>query len=271
MNLKVLAISLLCLFLMGCWHPTHLTPVRVEVAEPSAFLGTTYSTTIHMAYELNLPRHDEVSERIQKTSSTLFSEKVDRRLIDIENHCGGCLNKDRLTTPIRIQSIPLGTEMTVVDEYIYHSDYGAWLNGATNIHMLIIRDEHGNLSEVSKIGFELKFINDTFLNMKPDRRERWLLYNMSEFAHNGELILNFCPSSRVKGAEDPREFIADFELEDEVAVSPNTYACRAGSKIEFLTLEAYLTANYYFSDWRLYGTFNSYCEECPTEWKKQEP
>lgn len=266
MNLNTRLIPILCVFLTGFGHPTHITPIRVDVEESSEYLGKTYTTRTHMAYELNLPRVDEVAQRIALTSSVLIAHEVDRKIVEIKNSCGGCLSKDRLTTARRIQSIPHGTKMTVVDEYIYHTDYGAMIHGPTNIHSLIVEDQHGNFSEIAEIFFESFFVDEHTLTKKPDRRESWLLYNMSEFEKNDELILNYCPSRRVKGVEDPQGFIADFQLEHEVIIWPNTYACKAGTTIKFLTLEAYLTANYYFSDWQLYGRFNSYCDVCPTEW-----
>lgn len=244
--LKILPL-LLIIVLTACSE--HLE--RQDVKTPSKYMNKTVTTKVPLAYKLNLPRYNEVSTYIRRNSTTLFANEVDRVLTEIISDCVNCMGKKRLTTPIRLEYIPIGTKLTVVGEYIYFSDYGAWINGPTIIHMLIVQDELGNKSEISELGFKLDVLERTRKYMHTDEQD--VLKNIEIFQHDNKLVFDFCIAHFIDNPPSPMTFFSDFKLDDEVSVEESNVKCSNGYRIYFKTLEAYLTAQYYFHDWSLYG------------------
>ena len=132
--MKIPPLLLIVIFLIGC---DSSMPERRAVSKSSEFLGKTFASKIPLAYKMNLPRYDRVSRFIRLNSDTIFAEEVDRKITEITNSCVNCMGEDRLTTPIRIEYIPIGTKFTVVGEYVYHSDYGSWINAVSYTHLTL--------------------------------------------------------------------------------------------------------------------------------------
>ena len=254
-SMKILSLLLTIMFLVSC---DNSIPERREVENSSELLGKTFATTLPLAYKINLPRYSDVSKYIMLNSETIFADEVDRKITGITSDCANCIGESRLTTPIRIKYIPIGTKFTVVDEYMYYSDYGSWINGPTNIHTLILKDEFGNLSEMSELGFMLDFVDDRFTHRDLRKEESLVLNNINSLLENEALSLVFCIANWLESPGELSDFISDFQLEKEVAYRPEATLCDNGYEITFKTTEAYLTSIYYFNDWRLYGEWHKF-------------
>ncbi|GGA82310.1 hypothetical protein GCM10011369_25360 [Neiella marina] len=165
------------------------------------------------------------------------------------------MGEDRITTPIRIKYIPVGTKFTVVDEYLYYS----WrIKGPTNIHILILKDDSGNLSEVSELAFELDFVDERFIGRTLIKEEVFALKNIYVLQENQNLKLAFCIAQWLEEPGDLSDFVSDFQLGKEMAFRPESLICNNGYEITFKTTEAYLTSIYYFQDWGLIGEWKEF-------------
>ncbi len=224
---------------------------RRDVESSSEFMGKTFVTKIPLAYKMNLPRYKEVSSYIRNNSSTIFADEVDRRITRVISRCAGCMSKNRLTTPIRLSYIPIGTKLTVVDEYLRYRR--SWINGPTKIHTLILKDDFGNLSEMSELSFKLDVIEKVRLR----KEEVLALKHIDAFQVNQNLNLAFCIGDWVREPGEIGDFVSDFKLDQEMLFQPETLICDDGYKITFKTTEAYLTSVYYFQDWGLYGNWRN--------------
>jgi len=260
------SLLLLLLFIPGCSS----SPKQLQVLHPSKYLGNTYITKKPLLYELNLPRFDEVSAFIRDNSSNIVDKKADRRIEGLGNTCGGCLSGERLVTPVRLSYIPIGTKMTVIDEYLYDTDSSF----NSPIHMLIVEDGVSNISEISLLGFKLDVEQGRFY--KNIYNEKLVTYkNVKKFEHDGKLIIDYCPDNYIQPCNDPTKFFNDFKLQEDVQLEFKIDACKRanhpnnsnhpkrlkecnnGYTIEFKTLDSYLTARYYFQSWGLYGDWNN--------------
>jgi len=251
--MKLIFVSIIIVILISC---DSSPPERRKVETSSDLLGKTFTTKLPLAYKLNLPRFDQVPHYIQTNSSTIFAEEVNRKITGIVSHCAGCMGKEVITTPIRIEYIPIGTKVTVVGEYAFYWDYGSWINGPTNIHTLVVKDEFGNMAEVSELGFKLDFNDERFVNRNLLKEEVFILDSIKKFNKSKTLTLNFCLYDFIEGPVNPMDFISDFQLENEMKVSSASGSCQRGYQFEFMTLQSYLTSSYYFRDWRLVGEWS---------------
>jgi len=231
----------------------HDLPQRKAVRETSEFLGKSFVTPIPLAYQTGLPRYDQVTRFIRRNTFTLFAREVDRQITEIENKCAGCLDSDRIVTPIRVVYLPIGSKLKVTGEYLYVEK---GLSGST-IHMLIVSDEHGNKSEISEIVFKLSVASEELAGQSALNKDTEILKNISLINQNNKLALSFCPSRFAPDSADPVEFMHDFQMESEVSVKSSTAMCKNGYIIEFKTPEAYLTSRYYFEEWGLFGHWSN--------------
>jgi len=121
--------------------------------------------------------------------------------------------------------------------------------------MLIVKDKIGNVSEISELFFESVIVDGRFAS-KLNEKEMKVLDNINYFKTYGELRFNFCPFDFVEGELTPELFIQDFGLESDISFQPMSNICDRGSRLIFKTLDSYLTANFYFRDWWLFGEWH---------------
>ncbi len=178
--MKKILIPFLLSLLFGCGS---YLPQERTVYRHSEYLNKTYTSKVPLVYRNNLPRVEDAPKYVVLNSDTLLSKKVDRSLVQFRYDCTGCLGKKTLVTPIRIQYIPTGTKFTVIDEYLYYSTYGI---GTTEIRYLIVKDEFGNISEISELSFKLEVIK----NQKICDEELKIIKNIELFKN--QTPVSFC-------------------------------------------------------------------------------
>ncbi len=244
--MKKILSSFLLLLLFGCGS---YLPEQRTVYKHSEYLNKTYTSKVPLVYRNNLPRVEDVPKYVALNTDTLLSKKADRSLVQFRYNCTGCLDSETLVTPIRIQYIPVGTNFTVVDEYLYYSTYGI---ETTEIHYLIVEDEFGNVSEISELSFKLEVIN----GQKIWDEELKILESITLFENQTPVSFCFCPSPYVKNVPNPIGFIKDFQLTSEVVIEKDR-SCGHCYKLTFQTLESYMTAQYYFTEWSLHGKWKA--------------
>lgn len=226
-------------------------PTREEVTQSSIYLGRPFITDQPLAYITGLPRFNEVSRYVRRNTRTLFADEVDRRITELRNNCVGCIGSDRISTPIRIEYIPVGTPFTVIDEYLYDENSIF----SSPIHRLIVRDGSGNMAEISELAFKHEIATP---NTGKDRITSTILRNLESFNSNDPARLAFCFHDFVENPLDPALFISDFQLAAEMDYERHEKLCEGGYIFEFKTSEAYLTSAYYFKSWGLYGKWLNY-------------
>ena len=197
-----------------------------------------------------MPRRNQVSRYIADNSFTLYTEKADRRITDLRNNCVGCLGPDRIVTPIRVQYVPPGTNITVVDEYVHKSRSFS----GSDIRLLIVKDERGNIAEIAAYQFDSDIAKP--YTGRLDRTTATVISHVDSFKRNKELRLSFCPASFARKSASPEAFLRDFQMQDEVDITVGSTLCDDGYLLAFKTLESYLTSRYYFSEWGLHGKWS---------------
>ena len=65
--------------------------------------------------------------------------------------------------------------------------------------------------------------------------------------------IDFSTNSRLNNTPDYQRFIHDLAQEKELWITAGYNYCNQGVTLNFISSEGYLTAKYYFDDWKLYG------------------
>ena len=223
---------------------------RREVEKNSIYLQKEITSPKPLVYLKNLPHVEEVSAYISNNSPTLVAKEASREIEELENSCTGCLSSDRLVTPIRLELIPTGTNFKVIDEYL---SYRITPLGPSKIHMLLLRDENNNISEMSELSFELNFVVKQNSKNRLSKSEIETLSMLDMIKEIDSIVIKFCPKINIGNNLSVNDFIHDFRLENEIKVHEDSPSCKKGTVMTFFSPESLLTARYYFNEWSLYG------------------
>ena len=234
----------------------------------SGYVGKVFTTKIPLMYRKNSPNVNDVSNYIADNTFAVLSRKTSTELVEFSNNCLNCLSPDRLVTPLRIQLVPAGTRFEVVEEYRYFRAGFLWpLLPATDIPMLLIKDQEETLSEIPVYSFEPIVIQGD-RNGSLDE-EKIILPALKNLEENGFLEVTFCEKDtsasyfddpgfvalgRTYGYKAINDFVRDFQFSTDILVEP-AEPSSAGKRLTFRTAEAYLTAIHYFSAWNIYGSW----------------
>ena len=231
-----------------------------DVTSQSHLVGQTLTSEEPLVYKKNLPYFRDVSAHIRRNTpgGTVHTRETSYLLDDrLDNWCHNCMDDERLTTPIRVEFIPAGTVFTVVKEF--RLNYVHLFFGSDEF--VLVRDDKGNFSETWKSTIDNWEANanstaPTFFESEP------LLAEIVEHLQNNDSAkAEYCPetwtvsSKKVKGAFDElSKFVRDFKLQQDVGLERNyKSSCNDGVLITFETLDAFMTTQYYLSEWSMYG------------------
>lgn len=216
----------------------------------SEYEGETHFTKIPLLYIRNLPRNN--------CKHRSCGYKVDTILEDFRNSCSNCLDPQRLTTRLRIELIPVGTKIKVIDTFQLKKTFFS-LSGSDH-KILLVEDGAGNRSEISDLVFKMRVIDG---NRNWDESlEKTVLGDLEKLEKKAMVTRNFCFMSREGEMavieSHLKKFLKDFDLESDVQYLPfiekpktkwtSTEHC---SDITFMTKNSYLLAHYYFHEWHL--------------------
>lgn len=217
----------------------------------SPFEGETHVTKIPLLYVKNLPRNN--------CKNRSCGYKVDTELVDFRNPCSNCLDSRRLDTRLRIELVPVGTKLRVVDAFQLRRK-GFMSSGPVH-KVLLLEDEIGTRSEISQLGFELDVIGG---NRNWDiSLENMVLGDLEKIEKETMVTRNFCFMSK-KGEKALIEyrlkrFMKDFHIEEEILFSSFLEKEQTKWKgidhctdITFRTKNAYLLGHYFFKEWDLW-------------------
>jgi len=257
---RLIGFAFAALSLVGCFgSPRRLFTVG-KVRQPSGLVGKQFTTGVPLVYIKNVPHFKDVDPYVANNSLTMLTRETSYQLDQLRNSCGNCLDKRTLVTKLRVEIVPIGTPLTVVDEHRYVDR--AWPVGGHDIHFLLVEDDNGNLSEISKLGFELRVI-ETQNENNPwrSKKEVFVRDALEILDQKGSLQTQFCfPPERTDGFRNTNNlmgleaFIKDFELNLDIQFTAFDHEeCALGAVISYQNADAFMTANYYFIGWGLYG------------------
>ena len=197
-------------------------------------IGKTYVTKKPLLILKNLPRVD--------CRNRACGYKYDARLEEFKNNCSNCLDDKRVTTKLRLEYLPAGSKLKVVDSYIVST-----FVSSNDRKELVVESESGIRAETSELGFKLDVIGKTNDNLGDDEK-KGIAY-IQEFMEKGYIITPFCSNKR----ENLYNFIRSFRLEKEIEVIENTIA-RSGidhfcQDVRITTMDALLLKYYYEKEW----------------------
>lgn len=221
------------------------------VAHKSEHLGKTYVTKIPLFYIKNLPRNN--------CRNRSCGYKYDREIVEFRNPCSNCLDERRLTTKLRIEYIPVGTNLTVVDSFKLEKNNTVFRDRAHEV--LVLEDEKGVRSEIMEFSFDSDIIRGS--RNGSERFEKTVITNIQHIKDQGYLEKKYCFASFSvdhqvpDGSSIPERiekrlvsFVNSFKLNDEMGYSKvDSSRC---SLIRFDTVASYLLSFYYFNEWSLY-------------------
>jgi hypothetical protein len=241
-------------------------------ATNSEYLGKTVVTENLFFYLKNLPRNNCRN----RTCGYMY----DTRLVDWDNNCGNCLGENRVSTPIRIEPVRIGTQIKVTNAYKLVPKYPM---GKTYT-MLVLEDSEGNKSELLDFEFKSHFISNIKSSSGRMVSRNKILETINALSQ-GQLVTQYmCLTlddfkNPEKHGLDPSfaqfskyielrllKFMASFRLENEMKVTdtlwrkteknvsdkPASYPIRTCTKVIFKSVASYLLYTYYREDWGVF-------------------
>lgn len=163
--------------------------------------------------------------------------KYNRVLKELRNSCSGCLNRDGLVTPIRIEYVPPGTKLLVKGIFRYKT-----MGLGSMINFFSIEDSNGILSETMATGFnpEYKHLNE---------EERNSISAASLYNESKTVVITTCNLRDKKVIE---LLVKDFSLNKDILSykSESAFSGNICTDFKFKNLTAYLTYRYFYDEWK---------------------
>ena len=259
-------------------------PKRLPVVESSEYLGNEFYTTRPLVFIKNLPNYkDRLPEDYRRNGLMILAEESNSYLTKLGDRFTH--SKEYLFSNFRAKFIPVGTKLTVFDEYRHYHYKGFNLGkGDTDIHMLLVNDDRGDISVISEIGFKIIMVSESY-SFKPSVYDNQFSDNFEALGKEKTLTLYYEPNSsseqaKVNSFKKIKKLISFFKLEDEIVVSaPSSYcqvkhgdsfinwsndSCEdyfenvdndlvsgAIAKITFKSKESFVTAYQFMESWNL--------------------
>lgn len=228
-----------------------------DITSQSRLVGQVLTSEEPLVYIKNLPYFRDVSTYIRRNTLTVNTRETSYFLEELRNSCGNCLDDERLTTPIRIELVPVGTAFTVVKEFRLN-----YVNlFPESYDYVLLRDDKGNLSQARKRVVETGRVDTINSGLAYMENEPWLGEITEYIQSNGSANVVYCPETwkvytkKVKNTfSELSAFISDFKLRQDVELERDyKSSCDDGVLITFKTLDAFMTTQYYLSEWSMYG------------------
>jgi len=181
--------------------------------------------------------------------SIVLTRETSYELKDFRNICTNCLDATKLVTEIRVEFVPVGTPLTVADEFLQTEKKQRSSDETT--HYLLVEDDKANLAEISKSDFEL-YVLDALDTQYPWGSEtKTVVQTATEMLSKGEVLtMEHCFQKR-DALTTLVAFVDDFNLEQDIQFTND--ASTDCSVISYSNLDAFMTANFYFGEWGLDG------------------
>ncbi len=220
-----------------------------EIKRESGLVGKQFVSDVPLVYLKNLPYFEDIDSTIVFDTPTVLTRKTSYKLSELRNICTNCLDAQRLVTDIRVEFIPVGTPLKVAEEFLQINRKQRGLD--ETVHVLIVEDEQGKQAEITKLNFEL-FVLDTQGTQFPWGSEsKTVLQNAIEIlSETATLQVEHCFRRRDAFAS-LEAFVNDFSFRSDIQFVNDT--AKGCSVITYNTLDAFMTAHYYFETWGLDG------------------
>ena len=191
-------------------------------------MGNKFYTKRPLVIIKNLPNYgDKLSGDYRKNGWKILAEETNSYLTELGDRF--IHRKEFYFSTFRAKYIPVGTRLTVFDEY-RHYHYKGFNFGKddTDIHMLLVKDEHGETGVISELGFKSIVVSEGY-GFKPNVYDNQFLDNFETLDREKTLTLYYVPYSnseqvKIDSLKNIEEFISFFNLENEIVVySPSRY------------------------------------------------
>ncbi len=244
------AVLLLVLFYIDIFDAKY--PKRLPVNESSHYLNKTFITKQPLVYLKNLPHYkDNVSEGYRGNGPMILADEASNKIVELRELSSR--SKEWFLSTFRAEYIPIGTQFTVVGEFLHHHHRGIFGIRNFNSHKLLIKDKKGNISEISELSFELdieskgyeyqfsKIDTDFLNNLEFLEKEKAL--SVAYKSHPRSVISLQFDKTKIE------EFISFFELNEEISISTPSNFCELYWKTEGSKPGAEVFGSRFFINW----------------------
>jgi len=223
---------------------------RRDVLQKSGYVNEVFPTKRPTVFIKHLPRLSTASKRTIRNTTVIIADEASKILAGLLNDCTNCINSNTLIKPLRVHYVPTGSKFKVISEYLYFKRNFPFAD--ITGHFLLLKDENNEISEISKLAFEMFFFPeyDTY-SRNPNIINR--IKDIETLKNRNQLSINYCPYLDINKNQDISQFFTDFSLDNEVVITKALDICEQGYNLKFSDSVSYLTARYFFNSWRLYG------------------
>lgn len=225
----------------------------------SRLVGLTNSTKLPYILVRNLPRNN----CRHRSCGHMYESEI----VSFDNQCSNCLGESRVTSKLRMELLPEGADLTVIDSFQLE-DIGHY--GAPH-EVLVVKNDRGDVAEMDEYIFENIGKN------RVEEKENKIIHKIREVQKKGEADRFLCFSWEVYAPSIPKKynlkgpkysdyieirllnFIKSFRLEDEMKIlglawrkGASTGQLSACANVKYRSESAILLSHYYYKDWGLY-------------------
>lgn len=212
----------------------------------SPFIGRVIQTAEPFLIFKNLPRNN--------CRNRICGYKYEAFINELHNHCSNCLERDEITTKLKISYLPQGSTLKVVDSFRITSNNWSRLD---EDKIIVLEDEGGHKLELRERELDL-FLTGSI--NQPGKKGDIIREDLIEIGKNSSFKKKVCFSnyehkSEASMIEHLKTFIQTFQLENEMYFS-NSSTNKDRDKefcsdLSFKTESAYLLSHYYFETFDL--------------------
>lgn len=225
----------------------------------SPHIGETLLIEAPFAYISGLEYCNTLPPNIAKNTECLMHPKASHHTTRLKNSCNNCLDDTRLTRPRAVNYKERAT-LRVVGSFSAHKSNEnpiEWMLNLNRKHnFILLKDEEGNMIEMSEIEFSLFKEWDG----KMSREQRSIVSSYEHYPVMKGVYKTFCFFDMEKHQGEflgnASKLINDFEMQDSITIS--SYEHCPPNRTDGFTLRAkdfdsYLTFHYYLNEWGVYG------------------
>lgn len=199
---------------------------------------------------INAPYAEDVGKRIARTTYSIFDKRATHLMWDYPLRVHNVFGQNRFVKPMRATYIPEHHTFTVLD--VYHSNSAKYLLLQYDNKPEIIIEFYADFYDgIFTPGIHLEKPSHDYLT----KFEQPVIYSWCPviFKHNRNTDA-YKPPEPWDAFDD---FINKFELHDEIEITSTDTSCEHGRWVQFNTLEAFMTFEWFSKDWGAYGKLGS--------------
>jgi len=228
----------------------------IKEVKKSEYIGKVYNINKPVVYIDKLSKCNTLSKYIALNTSCLFIEKSNFKIEEITHNCTGCLNKDTMPIPLRV-NLKESVKLTVVAEYSASINYLSYkfFGGSKPHKILLFIDQEGNYVEAPS------YIVDSTVGLMNHNisRESNKIMGIKSLTYIVKQICYYERSSADFNTNKNKiiKMLSDFELSSSINVSESRCNRRGMSEkgivLTSKNFDDFLTFYYFKGEWGIYG------------------